>query len=343
MRAQLVGVSAAVMVGLAACGGDSPTGPSPAGVTGLSVNGPPQIAPGEIARFTATAKYADGSTKDVTPGATWGAFPGGVVRLTNPGQFEVVAAGETRIQASYSRQFAQSQPLLALPPGTFKLSGTVRDESGVIEGVAVEARYGGASKTVTTSRDGKYAFYGVAGTVELLTSARGYEPQDVTFAVSEHSVRDLSLATTQTPLNLAGTWTLSLSASSPCSDAWPEAIRHRDEAVEITQQGTRLTFRFTAPTIQQSFVGSSGRIAGTEFSLAIDFDDYYLDYGLLERLNPTDWVGVFGTGEGSGDQTVISGTFKGRFDYYVTQASARFPTGVPKSCVANPDFTLRRQ
>jgi len=343
MRARLI-VVAAFVVGLVACGGDSKFGPNPTPLpTGLTISGPTQVAPGETARFTATARFGDGSTKDVTLGATWSAFPAGVVRLTNPGQFEVVAAGETRVQASYIRQFAPPQTVLAVPPGTFKLSGAVTDASGVIEGVVLEARSGGGAKTTTTARDGKYAFYGVAGAVELLASARGYDPADVTFTVSEHTVRNVSLTTTATPLTLAGTWTFSLSASSPCSDSWPEAIRRLEEPTQISQDGTRLTFRFTAPTVQQSFVGSFGRIAGTEFSLTINFDDYYLDYGLLERPNPTDWVGVFGTAEGTGSESAISGTFNGRFDYYITAANARFPQGVPKGCAADSSFTLKRQ
>ena len=77
--------------------------------------------------------------------------------------------------------------------------------------------------------------------------------------------------------------------------------------------------------------------------MAIDYDDYYVDYGLFDRPDPTDWVGVFGTGAGTGDQSRITGTFNGRFDYYVTQASARFVTGTPRGCAANPEFTLRRQ
>jgi hypothetical protein len=311
-------------------------------VSRLLVSGPLQVAPGGTARFTVVATYTDGSTQDVTLSAAWSAFPAGVVRLTNPGQFDVLTAGETRIQASF-RGKSSGLPLLVLPDGTFKLSGTVRDTSGVIEGVVMEVRSGGGSKSFTTSRDGKYAFYGIAGAVELLASARGYDPADLTFSVSENTVRDVSLTTTAAPLNLAGNWTLSLSASSPCSDSWPEAIRHREEPAEITETGTRLAFRFTSPTFQPAFAGTTGRIAGSEFSIAIDFDDYYLEYGLLERPSPTDWVGVFGTGEGTGDQSTISGTFTGRFDYYITQASARFVTGVPKSCAANPEFTLRRQ
>ena len=344
MRARRVLVVAAFIVGLASCGGDSPSGPSSnsSPLTGLTINGPAQIAPGETATFTATGRFADGSTQDITTRVTWFGN-NAALRLVAPGRFEGLQPGEALVGAALSRVNAQPQRVLILPPGTFKLSGTVRDESGVVEGVAVEARSGGTSKTATTPQDGKFAFYGVGGEVELLASARGYNQSDTTFTVSEHTVRDISLTTTAIPLDLAGTWTLSLSAASPCSDAWPEAIRHLDEPVAITQQGTRLTFRFTAPTIQQGFTATSGRIAGTEFSLAIDFDDYYEDYGLLDRMTPTDWIGVTGTGEASGDRTAIRGTFAGRFDYYVTQASARFLTGVAQGCAANPEFTLRRQ
>src|SRR4030095_7746300 len=69
----------------------------------------------------------------------------------------------------------------------------------------------------------------------------------------------------------------------------------------------------------------------------------YLDDGLLDRPTPTDWVGVTGTGEATGNESAISGTFKGRFDYYITAANVRFVQGVPSGCAANPDFTLRRQ
>jgi Carboxypeptidase regulatory-like domain len=341
VRARLI-VVAAFVVGLVACGGDSNPGPSGNPIiTGLSITGPTQIAPGEIARFIATGKFSDGSTQDMTTRATW--FSSGDVRRLAPGQFEGVQPGEAGIGAFFGRVSAQSQSLLILPPGTFKLSGAVTDASGLVEGVVVEARFGGGSKTVTTSRDGRYAFYGVSGAVELIASARGYNSANMRFTVTGPTVSNIILTTTATPLNLAGTWTLSLAASSPCSDSWPEAVRHLEEPTQITQDGTRLTLSFTGPTVQQSFVGSFGRIAGTEFSLTINFDDYYVDYGLLERPNPTDWVGVYGAGEASGNESAISGTFNGRFDYYITVASARFPQGVPKGCAANPEFTLRRQ
>src|SRR4029453_2791661 len=100
VRARLT-VVAALVAGLVAGGGGSNLGPrGPPPVNGLTPTGPTQVAPGETARFTATARYTDGSTKDVTAGTTWSAFPAGVLRLTSPGVFDVVAGGENRCQGS---------------------------------------------------------------------------------------------------------------------------------------------------------------------------------------------------------------------------------------------------
>src|SRR5262245_61331576 len=127
MRARLIGVGAALVVGLAACGGDSPTGPSTnpnARLTALTIDGPNQIAPGETARFTATAVYSDGSRVDVTSSSTWSTtFPAGVLRLVLPGQYVGLIAGETQINARYLTQTSRLQSVLVLPSGTFKLSG----------------------------------------------------------------------------------------------------------------------------------------------------------------------------------------------------------------------------
>jgi hypothetical protein len=43
-----------------------PTPPPGAALTSVRVSGPTRVAPGETARYTATADYADGASKDVT-------------------------------------------------------------------------------------------------------------------------------------------------------------------------------------------------------------------------------------------------------------------------------------
>ena len=350
MRARTLSMALVVAAGFAACGGDSKPGPTPTDVTSLTISGPPQIAPGETVAFTATATYSNGSRRDVTDKVAWMSLYEAVLRPNGPGHFLGVTTGEAQIQARWGTDASEPKPVLVLPAGTFKLSGTVMDASGGVEGVRIEAESGAeqaARRAQTTILGGKYGFYGVAGIVKLHVSARGYETQDLTVTVSEHTVRDVTLTTTEAQLDVSGTWTLSLSASSPCSDAWPQAVRQREISTTITQQGTRLEVTFNGPTVIVS-AKIPGRIAGTAFSFTIEGLDFYYSYpadefSLLERLSPTDWVATYGTAEGTGDRSVIGGTFRGGLAYFVTPANATIPPGHAKTCIANSEFTLRRQ
>jgi hypothetical protein len=67
-------------------------------------------------------------------------------------------------------------------------------------------------------------------------------------------------------------------------------------------------------------------------------------YSLMERFNPTEWVGIRGSFEGVANSpaTVVDGTFTGSFDYYVTAANATFPSGPVRTCAADPQVQLRR-
>ena len=130
MRIQLlVVVPAALIAGLVACGGDDtprpPAGPSPPAVfTSISLTGPAEVAPGNTAQFTLTAAYSDNSTTDVTSSASWSAQGLAPLRSLGSGRYEAVAAGEGRVLASYNGRSA-SKPVMVLPPGTFKLSGSI--------------------------------------------------------------------------------------------------------------------------------------------------------------------------------------------------------------------------
>jgi hypothetical protein len=207
MRARVSFIALVVAAGFVACGGDS-TAPTPTDVTILTVNGPTRISPGETATFTAIARYSDGSRQNVTDRVAWMSSYAAVLQPSRPGIFLGVTTGEAQVQARFGTHSAEPQPVLVLPPGTFKLSGAVMDASGGIEGVRIEAESGAeqaARKTQTTFLGGKYAFYGVAGIVRLHVSARGYEAQDVTITVSEHTVGDVILTTTEAQLDVSGT------------------------------------------------------------------------------------------------------------------------------------------
>ena len=78
------GLAALILAGLlVACDDNPPTAPTPPpqppvpqappspALTRLEVAGPASVPPGETARSTATASFADGSTRDVTAQSTW--------------------------------------------------------------------------------------------------------------------------------------------------------------------------------------------------------------------------------------------------------------------------------
>ena len=341
MRTRILVVAAAFAVGFVACGDDgpeSPVTPSPATLTSLSIAGPAEVAPGTTNQYTATGHYSDGTTRDLTTGASWSSFPTAQLRHVGGGRFEASEVGDSRINVNSGGRFG-STTVLVIPPGTFKLSGTIRDASGPVENVVVEVISGtGTGLTTKSTFNGTYALFGVNGDVGLRVSAPGYTTQDLQVAVNGHGTRDLNIAPVSEPIDVSGNWTLTVTTSTACSDTWPAQARRREAAATVTQQGTRLTVRFPASAV---FVyNNPARIAGTTFSMTLFYDDYYLSYGLTERIGPTEWLGVTGDFTGTATPTLITGEFVGSFAYF--QAAANFPSGIPRTCAADRPFELRR-
>jgi hypothetical protein len=319
---------------------------APAMLMAISINGPQEIAPGTTAQFTVNGTYSDGSTKDVSASASWNTFPTNILRSAGGGRVEALAGGDAQIFVNFDRRFVSTR-VLVIPPGTFKVSGRVTDSSGGIENVEVRVLSGtGAGLAAKTDFGGNYALYGVAGDVRLSASAPGYVAQEIAATITSHTSRNFALTTTSTSVDVSGQWTTTFRTSSACSNDWSPTLRQREVTAAITKQGTRLTIRFLGPTVLTNFGSGTaqGRIAGTAFSMTLLFDDYYLIYSLMERINPTEWVAIRGSFEGTTNSAVteIDGTFTGSFDYYVTTASATFPSGPVRTCAADPQVQLRR-
>ena len=112
----------------------------------VDIAGPDSVAPGETAQYTATASFADGSTRDVTKEAVWHAQPDccpvpptpvltvsadGIATGLNPGEVFLSVSLGTRSFSSFSKW------VLVLPAGTFRHHGFVYDD-----GVGVPGRQG---------------------------------------------------------------------------------------------------------------------------------------------------------------------------------------------------------
>ena len=134
----------------AACGGDAVS------VTQLSLSGPSSLVAGRSGQMTATAKYSDGSSKDVTALATWSS--GDVTALTisndaqSKGVIKGVVAATVHVQAALDGQSGDAEvtvgaaelETLALSPGSAPLAlGTT------VQLMAVGTYSDGSTKDVT--------------------------------------------------------------------------------------------------------------------------------------------------------------------------------------------------
>lgn len=84
-----------------ACGGASPTAPSPPAVTLTAITIAPQNVSSAGLRCAATARYSDGTTRDVTQDATWASSNTVVAVVRAPGFIEVLTPGTTELSATY--------------------------------------------------------------------------------------------------------------------------------------------------------------------------------------------------------------------------------------------------
>ncbi len=100
------GIAAALTGGMAACDpGGTPNFPSqPANILSVmsfEVTGPGTVPPGGTAKFTATARMSDGTTRDVTAEATWRSSAQSVLSIDAAGLAVAHERGETDLAADY--------------------------------------------------------------------------------------------------------------------------------------------------------------------------------------------------------------------------------------------------
>lgn len=320
---------------------DSPSRPSPPALRELVITGPPQVAPGTTAQFTATARYSDGSSEDVTSRVSWRSSKPNVLQISN-GTAQGISRGEAAITVLLTRA-SKSTSVIVLEFGLYRLAGRLSESGGRVAGAQVEVISGTGTGLQTTSDvNGSYALYGVAGPIRLRLSAVGFEErlQDVT--VSSHTQQDYELKLLFPSLDVSGAWKLTLKASPQCSGTLPEATREREFTVTITQTESRLVLNPSSPTLNRQYA-IDGKIYSDVVIVNLWYDDYYGDYSLLDRVSPTDWVGIRGVLQGTAHASSIEGSFTGAFDYYLTTANMTFPGQRTFTCAADPAFVLRRQ
>jgi Carboxypeptidase regulatory-like domain len=315
-------------------GNGSPTSPSTSQVTllGIRVNGPASVPPGDTAHYTATAQYSDGSSKDVTAAALWSptyseywdpvARAEFALSFMSPGVTAAAIRGERNLFALYEGMRGMLN-VLVLEPGTFKLSGVVSDSSGgSLDDVTVEVLSGtGKGLKATTNNIGQYVLYGVAGPVQLRTSADGFHAEMRDVGVTGNGGSEpFALTPVESPADVSGTWTMTVRSSPRCRAGLPDIAQGRTYEVRLTQQGTTLHWRMSSPTLERDVTSGFGNIVlGPRVRLELPGDTDEGEYTspvLYDRLSPTELFGFTGSAEGAVTGQEIRLALNGSLTYW---------------------------
>ena len=181
-------VIAALTVATAACDGEEPplstspsnSAPPPAPVAvSIALTGNVLLsAVGETSQLTLTASLSDGTTKDVTRDARWTISDSRVATLTPDGLLTVVGLGRSYLVASYAGKGVSTR-VTATPPGTFVVSGRVREPGqGGLRDATVTDRATGVS--AVANADGLFSLAALSTAQIRVSVARdGYEPREL--------------------------------------------------------------------------------------------------------------------------------------------------------------------
>jgi hypothetical protein len=287
----LAGLFAAMAAALFSCGSPSvPTGPST--LVGVQVVAPGTIAPGSTAQLSALATYTDGSTKDVTTAVLWHSSDTSILTISATGLASGIRAGDVNITASYNNRVSATQSVVVVPAGTFRLSGFVTGLNSSLNGALVQVTAGtGAGLSSSTTVGGAYELLGVAGNIQVTVSKAAYVTATQGLTVNTNTSLNFALLTVAPPPNLAGTYTLAITADPACmttgAGALPSVARERQYAAVIT-----LTDQLTAALSGATFAPNSSHLLYGELTAdgaTFDVNDtiyYYSGYRDLAELLP---------------------------------------------------------
>jgi Carboxypeptidase regulatory-like domain/Bacterial Ig-like domain (group 2) len=168
---------------ISACSGNSATSPAAPSTTTTadvsSVTITQMSATARTYQLAASARFADGSTRDVTSASNWESSNPSLATVTNTGLVTVAGTGDVELRATY-QGVAGSFRLVARPAPLVALWGTVREvqpNQHPLAGARVEIVDGDdAGKFAVTDANGNYTFLAVSmGRASLVVTLDGYQ------------------------------------------------------------------------------------------------------------------------------------------------------------------------
>jgi hypothetical protein len=171
----------------------SPQPPITPTVVAMTVSGPVAIV--TYAQMTASARYSDGSVRDVTSLASWESSAPSFATVSSSGAVTAVATGNTELRARYQDFVGTMRVAVTKMPENLVLTGIVRDSSTQRPLAGVEIHMLGDSGGGTISNAaGEYTLDGLpSGRVLAEFFKNGYDVLEISVTMVGDQQRNVSL------------------------------------------------------------------------------------------------------------------------------------------------------
>ena len=311
-------------------------GPAPVVIIRFEMVGPSDVEPGESVQLTANAVKSDNSVENVTAKATWSPQSSPTLTVNSAGVVTGQARGEQVVQARYEGRQATLR-VFVLPRGTFKLSGSVRENGVGIQNAEIRVISGtGQGLSTRSGFGGGYTLYGVAGNVRLEVTRDGYHTRQLDLDVRGHHVEAVDIVAAQPRADYRGVYTLTLTAQ-PCRTGdgnFPDEARRRLYTATVSQEGGNLTVKLSDANLLRvsgrgdqfsGFVDVSGVLRFTISGGTFYYYYYYAGtYDIIERLTDRTLL-VVGTVTAQGTPARVTGVVDGAFNLTLKSAPPLSP------------------
>ena len=250
------------------------------------------------------------------------------MRMSRATVLLLFAAGLSGCNGSHpSLPFTTPSPVgVPIPTSTANLLGYVYDTANRPVAAAVVTVVDGplAGTSMTTDAAGHFIYpQAVTSTLTFRVSKDGYLTREATSHTSAPGGRPwayIELETVALPLNIAGDYTLTLTADDTCG-ALPSELRTRTYAVTIEPRsapllrpGTTFTLLSLGSPFLDNYRGFPIGVAGDYVAFSIYNGE---DFGLVERIAPKTYLAFYGSAGGVvvASTSTISAPFDGGIEY----------------------------
>ncbi len=238
----------------------------------------------------------------------------------------IAGCGNTGSASAPSAPSPVQQP--ARPPTSFQVTGYVSDTANrALAGASVEVLDGPQAGTATTSdAAGAFSLTGTFdGTTRFRATKEGYVAATQSFgSIVTRKAISFALDVLAGSVNISGNYTLTFTADRACADRLPPEVRTRTYAATIAPgsfpsrpANTYFTAALSGAELDTYYNFVSILVSGDY----VDFD--LSDNFILEEVTPDTYLRIGGVGDasvGTSGVATISASFRGVFDYCVTNA-----------------------